>query len=426
MKHIMTIVGILIATLIIILIEITQNYLFLLLFIFIMLFFSFVYYPLKFKKINSLIEKDFENKNFDQVIIKLLKIKTKCISIGEYNYCLEQLVSIYMIIGDEQKAIELLNSNPMLKRHINLYYTRFILSIAANDVEKIKYYYHKIQNKKYKHLTKQREYAKAIMKMLETNTFDEELYNNTTLPLLKRICENIKDNINQPFIINNIIDKPSQPLKKSRLTIILNIIAASSLWIGLILVAIINISKTNESTTLLESAYYMEKHIKFIFLALPLPLSCLILGILRSNKYKAKSNIILGTIFTVLIILFGSIGFISNSSYTNDPEYINFVEEKTLLTFPEETSFLFNKNETFIEGIIRPKENYETIIINNQKFSSYLTIDQRDILNNYYLTLTIECDYFYLHEVNPDNFLYLAYDIEQNLFYLFDFSILQS
>lgn len=70
----------------------------------------------------------------------------------------------------------------------------------------------------------------------------------------------------------------------------------------------------------------MTENMWLFFLPLPIPLASLILGIIYKKKgFKATKNIVVGIIFTVLLIIYGSFTFIFSDMYSHDFSYVNRV-----------------------------------------------------------------------------------------------------
>lgn len=72
------------------------------------------------------------------------------------------------------------------------------------------------------------------------------------------------------------------------------------------------------------------------FLLLPIPLANLILGIIYKKKgFKAKKNIVVGIIFTALLVLYGSFTFIFGGMYSHDFAYVSQIETEIRFDLPD-------------------------------------------------------------------------------------------
>ena len=80
----------------------------------------------------------------------------------------------------------------------------------------------------------------------------------------------------------------------------------------------------------------MAENMWLLFLLLPLPLASLILGIIyRKKGFKAKKNIVVGIIFTALLVLYGSFTFVPDGMYSHDYSYVSQIETKINFDLPD-------------------------------------------------------------------------------------------
>ncbi len=381
----------------------------------------YIYYFIRYRKISLRINENILKKRYDECLNFLKKEIIKSIHINELYYIYEHVITILMIKGEEQKVLYILDAYPKLKKRKSLSYILLVLSVAKNDKNNIDFYYNKVQNLKNKIWNKHKNNAKLIIEMINTNTFNEELYNNTNLPLIKHICENIRDKKENVLVDVNVEKEIKKSKQKAKLTVLFNIISIISIWVGLCFVMIINNSNSNLNGV--EGLYYLSKSMCFMYLAIPLPLSALIYGIVKVKNYKTKSCIILGIIFTALLIIYGSIGFAVGDMFITNKKYITYIEEKTSLDFPDNSSIIIYGTNTEYSGYIRFNDNYEEYIIDNSNFIKTISEEYRTILSAYDLTVTAKYNYFFLEEIEENKYIFMAYSIEINHIYFSQFII---
>lgn len=380
-----------------------------------------IYYFIRFKKISAGMMDDLTNKRYDEVLKYLKKQVKKSISVQELLLIYDNAANIFMIKGEEQKVFYLFDAYPELKNRVSLAYIQLVLNIAKGDKENIDYYYKKVKRIRNKEYLKQQKNADLLMNMINTKTFNEELYNTTNIPLIRHICENVKNQKDEILVeekIESVQKIKKQTDKLSALFIILSIV---SIWVGLFFMVIVNVSKGN--LTMIESLYYLTKNIWVMYLAIPLPLSAIIYGIIKYKKYKTKACIIVGFIFMSLLLIYGSIGFMIDIEFSSDVSEIQYLEEQVEIDFPDDATILIRKTEIDCEGVIRFGENFEEYIKNNENFNVNLTEEYRNIIPVYNLQTTLKYDYFYLKEINTNEYIYLSYSIKDNIVYVCKFII---
>lgn len=97
--------------------------------------------------------------------------------------------------------------------------------------------------------------------------------------------------------------------------LLLFILSFLSIYMGLALVS----ATTNYAHPTTENMW-------LYFVPLPIPLASLILGIIYKKKgFKATKNIVVGIIFSVSLIIYGSFTFIYSDFYSHDFSYVNQV-----------------------------------------------------------------------------------------------------
>lgn len=92
-----------------------------------------------------------------------------------------------------------------------------------------------------------------------------------------------------------------------------------------------------------------------MLLALPLPLSCLVLGIIgKKRRFKSTKNIVTGIIFSCLLCIYGSFSFIFRGTYSYDYSLVYRVEQTIAFDLPHEGKIfttLYDNTQSFTGGI---------------------------------------------------------------------------
>lgn len=236
---------------------------------------------------------------------------------GNNTLCLICLPLFYMLNDETYKAKVLITNNPRIRKYKLLYYTMFLIAVAEGDKEKIDSLSKKILNIKSPRYNEQKEIVKKILEMIESNTVNVEVYKNTKYPILKKVCERINgdDNVESLELLNDdiIIYRKTTGITKL-IKIILNILSCLSLHMSL---GVLSIIVQHSPSTNPEAMLYFElRFIWIMYLFLPITLGNVIYGLYLKNKhYKYKSSVIIGIIFSILLILYGSMCFLISRPY---------------------------------------------------------------------------------------------------------------
>lgn len=126
--------------------------------------------------------------NMDEAISFCQKSAKKCFVLGNYYACLISLTVLYMQKDELDKAHELINNNPRLKKNKSLSYAMMILALVEDDMDQANYYYEKVKKNNKPIFYNQKMLAVNLMTMVENKEFSEEVYTKTTYPVLKRLC----------------------------------------------------------------------------------------------------------------------------------------------------------------------------------------------------------------------------------------------
>ena len=72
-------------------------------------------------------------------------------------------------------------------------YNHYILSVYENDFVNARIYYEKLMHIRLKKFRNQQETAKVIQEMIDSNEYNETIYNSTRFELIKEICLRYKN-----------------------------------------------------------------------------------------------------------------------------------------------------------------------------------------------------------------------------------------
>lgn len=350
-----------------------------------------------------------------------------------YNSCIVTLIQLYMMTDDIKSAVNLLNTHKYLNRNQGLLYIKFILAIAFNDYELIVDSMNKLLKIKNKLFDVQKDSAKRIYQMITTNVMDEVIYNNTSYPLIRRICERCNDN--SIILIDNDIKLNSDKIKnrpsKKHIIInnLLNILTFLSIPIGLFIINI-GLSKYDYLTTI-EHGYYFTSRLSILYIFILIPVINLIYSIyLKRNGYKFKFNLFLSLIFIVFICIFGSFTHIFKDQFILDDTYFSNIQEKIELDMSDEFYVIYedydfdeedkmNDGLTVLKnGIVRFKTD---VSVDKLKWIDELS--NAEIASPIFLINVKDYEYFLVydltsHILNPDTiysghkYIIMAFDKE--------------
>ena len=131
-----------------------------------------------------------ENK-YDELIAYLNMQINKRFIASIVIVCKLNLVVAYMLKEDNSAARELLFNTKWGAFSPHTYYYKLVFYLADNDIDSAKNEYHKLVNTKRK-IKAQLQQANKLIDMVETNIYNEEVENNTKLPIVKQICNRYK------------------------------------------------------------------------------------------------------------------------------------------------------------------------------------------------------------------------------------------
>jgi hypothetical protein len=220
--------------------------------------------------------------------------------------------------------------------------------------------------------------------------------------------------------------------------ITLNILSCLTLYIGLFVITL-SIEKYKVITSF-EGLYRSLQMIWVMFLLLPISLGNIVYGLfLKSKKYKYRSNIIIGLIFSIFLFLFGSMSVLSIGQYKEDKDYLYNLEKNIDVDFPEEFTIVTSdwtrgeqttSDNTLLryESVVRFSEN--TKLSFNEKWIDELTINE--MLPTLFILQTTNYEKFMIYcfdtkEYNPQSinkdyeYVAIAYDEDNNNLLIYEF-----
>lgn len=172
--------------------------------------------------------------------------------------------------------------------------------------------------------------------------------------------------------------------------------------------------------TMLVPDYYGGYHTQYMYLmwqALPIPITCIILGfVLKKRGFAWKKNVICGIVIAALLLLFGSFTFLFQPVVGNGEGFLARVEQETCLDFPDTefsnvtnyvTSAPGNDNIFILSDYYGSLSSYDARIMNQQ-----LPTDERWLQGvPYHLLPCIP-----LNDIRADADFFLLYDASTGIF----------
>ncbi len=400
-------------------------------------------------RITNNIKPFMEKKNYHEAINTIKRILSKVYFEQNLKYSLSILIELYMLNDEAVKAKSLLEHNLELQDVVNLYHIQLILALAEENGKKRDLILYKISLVKKKRYLKYKESIKPIIILAHRKEFNEELYQNTKYPLLKKLCLKYTDNpqtidnLNLDIIIDDTL-KSSRPIQLT-LKIFLNILTFLSLVAALLLMLIIG--KNNNSrlslNILYENVYHYTKYYWVIFLFLIVSLTNVVIAIyFRSKKIKYYTNLLIGMIISITLVILGMThlvvynSFYTHKSYLHTHSYsIEIPEDYTLI----KTSFKSTEVSQFSTTIIK------SVTVIRIKDQDYKLINRREWEDGLYnmnwmpraIRKETECfEYFKVHNVtittqgtssNPkkNEYIIYAYDIDTNILMIYNLELLK-
>ena len=402
-----------------------------LVFIFLCAYYIFlkIYANKKYSFVNDYIN----NKEFSKLETILLERKEKTFLIIEYNICVNLLLSIYILENRIDEYRELISYNKLFLNNVNTHYYNMLIAIKDNDYLLFNKYYMSLINNKNSIFDKQKEKAYLIKKMIDTKEYNEIIDNETTIPLLKEICDKYK---NKEYIEIKQEEKKHKWL--DTFLIVINIVAVF-LPFMIISFVIENLDLHSIEQTILIISLL---GVYFIFLIIP------IINIIYWFKYRykfneKKSHGIVGLVTFIIMFSMGTMSIKEIESSIDLDYYLMEVENiagvsmnNSTITFREYQEDNNNNgiNYTYnYEILVRYNEgvNIASLIESNDNYINNFNDDIMSFLGDFYKYDTLNDDYFMMYNYdnntyntlyNEPNYQYLifSYNIESNYLYVID------
>lgn len=229
-------------------------------------------------------------------------------------------------------------------------------------------------------------------------------------------------------------------------SILLIILSILSLFFGLISVAF----PFRNYATAYEGLYYSLSRIWRFFLFLPITIASIIFGLnYRKKGYKVITNIVIGVIFSFLLIGFGSMHFLGLRNYSRDISYLREIENKVGFTFPSQANILtsdwtkgiqksYDDNYYKYESVVRFTDEEEISELVKQLSTSTIWINELDnnminFISQLYYIETKNYDFFMLYCIETGeynivnneanlNYIYMAYNVEEKVLLIKEFT----
>lgn len=325
-----------------------------------------------------------ENKEYKKAITYLEQQIKKNFGLMSTNSCLGMLIQLYMIDDQAIEAKKLLISIHRLNHTRSLMYTRLVLAVAEENEEKINYYARKVLKLKNKNYDIQKLNAEKMLKMIQTNTYDQELYDNTNIPLVKKICQKVKGEdvaIDSLAIYKPVVERMHCTGLKRVIKLLLNILSILTLvFVGLILYSFYNM----ESLHWVTISKLQQESLWICYLFLPIPLCNIVYGFyLKTNNYKFVSNIIIGIIFSILLVIYGSMFIVNEGFYDEQKDYIYDLTESMGISLSDNIttiSFDYTEDEQDSENVFIKKSHH--VYINDVDIDQINSDIWVDTINN--------------------------------------------
>jgi len=423
----------------------------------IMFFGSIVITVIEFRIISIRTKPYFINENYTGAIEYTNSIIYKCFMILNVYSCVITLVISYMLVGETDKVIYLLEKYEKMRKNRNLLYIQMIILISENRITEARRYQKRLLNLRFKKYNNQKDTSVQIFEMIESKRFDENIYNTTKYPLLKTICLRYKndgvdrqENVGSKKLLN--IDQIKQPHKSSvavkLFSALLNILSSLTIFAALIVIG--TKIATYDTITSIEGLYYSLKTMWVVWLFLPISLGCLLFGLVfKKRNYQTDSNIVIGVIFSFLLFIFGSMHFLGLKQYSTDTEYLYNIEDTIQVDFPSDITIITqdwtkgeqtssDNNYYKYTSVVRFYNDTEVLTFENSINDNYwvdvFSEETIDFLPKIFTVETYDYDKFLLYcyeskEYNPEtntskyNYICIAYSKENKSLIIYEFSI---
>lgn len=157
---------------------------------------------------------------------------------------------------------------------------------------------------------------------------------------------------------------------------------------------------------------YKNLNMLWIYWAfLPIPICCLVFGIVMTiRKKKSVSNIVIGSIFTFFLSIYGSFPVFFKSVYIKDLDYWNYLDSTINLNLPDDVSAIREESEAN-DGTF--ETSFKSVLTFNSKYSFHTF--QSSIDERWRTTFSNDAvPYSYAREVSEGFDKYLIYCFDTN------------
>ena len=207
-------------------------------------------------------------------------------------------------------------------------------------------------------------------------------------------------------------EKDAEKVRKIRLLSILLMLAA----IISTIVAFAVVASVSNSNIVIEQTYYMTKNLWIFLIFLVFPLGCLVFGIVYlTKKRKTKKNIVIGSIFSFIFIIFGAIlPLTAASAYSLDTTFITQLSSETDIIFPVNATIIRSTYKTTTGALISSDSSiryteangapYETYIAASSDWWSKGSSTAPTFVPSEHLLYKSTFDYFCIYSYSQDQF----------------------
>ena len=230
------------------------------------------------------------------------------------------------------------------------------------------------------------------------------------------------------------------PFMKKFLSVLLIILSPLSLLAGLITTVMVSGRFPVSST--IEAMYHTARFAWIFFVFMLIPLGCLVFGI----GLKIKKNLIIGIVFSALILLYGGLLSVSLTRFSTDTTYLDKLETEVGINLPDGITVVTehwtvgnqtSKDDYLLcyDSVARFPSTVETTAFVQEMDTDKWMNDKESIAKSIPTVTNIRtngCEYFLLYCYDTATFnvavseaqytyVYIAVDTEENVLYITEF-----
>ena len=273
----------------------------------------------------------------------------------------------------------------------------------------------------YMEIEKKSDYSKAYYKKLYRDIvkiyFDKEniylIYPEIVIPLQKNLInsESLKK-------VKNLLNiKEKQCNKKNIIFRIFTILSILSVFFSLILIAILR-----GLSPIPEFPYGDSEFMWSFWIFLPIPITTLVLGFVFSKKgVKVKKNIIIGSVMTIILTLFGTFSINQDLKVSHDFSYLIKVSNITKINFPKKgyISSVTKNKEIFSMVKFENKNEINYLIQSNSNWQNNLNMIPANFIPLYYASISSTYHYFLVYDALCHSYNTIDYSHKTHEYYYF-------